>query len=236
MLAITDVHAHYGYFEALHGVSAEVGDREIVTLLGANGAGKTTLVSTVMGLMRPTRGSIVFDGDPIARLRTDKIVRRGIALVPERRELFSELSVYENLYMGSYTRRNPGEIGRDFEMVYSYFPKLRERSRQLAATLSGGEQQMLAIGRALMSRPRLLLLDEPSLGLSPIMITTIFDVLKRINTEAGVALFLIEQNTNIALSVATRGYVLESGRIVAHDTTAALSESKLVRESYLGAA
>jgi branched-chain amino acid transport system ATP-binding protein len=187
-----------------------------------------------MGLMRPSNGSISFEGKPIERLRTDQIVRRGIALVPERRALFAEMSIYENLYMGSFIRHDKKAVNDDIDMVHGYFPILLERSRQLAATLSGGEQQMLAIGRALMSRPRLLLLDEPSLGLSPIMIAKIFDVVKRINAESGVAIFLIEQNTSIALSVATRGYVLESGRIVAHDTTKALAESSLVKESYLG--
>ena len=225
----------YGYFEALKGVSVEVAEREVVTLLGANGAGKSTLVSTVMGLVRPFKGEIRLGSTRIDGMRPDQVVRKGIALVPERRELFGEMSVYENLYMGSFTRSDNKAVKEDLDVVHHYFPKLLDRRQQPAATLSGGEQQMLAIGRALMSRPRLLLLDEPSLGLSPIMIRTIFDVLERINAESGMAMFLIEQNTSIALSVAQRGYVLESGRIVAQDTTRALMESSLIKESYLGA-
>ena len=225
----------YGYFEALKGVSVEVAEREVVTLLGVNGAGKSTLVSTVMGLVRPFKGEIRLGSTRIDGMRPDQVVRKGIALVPERRELFGEMSVYENLYMGSFTRSDNKAVKEDLDVVHHYFPKLLDRRQQPAATLSGGEQQMLAIGRALMSRPRLLLLDEPSLGLSPIMIRTIFDVLERINAESGMAMFLIEQNTSIALSVAQRGYVLESGRIVAQDTTRALMESSLIKESYLGA-
>ena len=203
-------------------------------MLGINGACKTTLLSAIAGLVRSAKGSITLDGEPLTSLRPEHIVRRGVALVPERRELFPEMSVAENLEIGAYLRRDSAAVRADMKMIFAYFPGLEPRRQQQASTLSGGQQQMLAIGRALMSRPRYLLLDEPSLGLSPVMLEAIFEIIERINREEGTTVFLVEQNTRVALSVARRGYVLENGRVVAAGSSEALLDSDLVRHSYLG--
>ena len=234
MLSIRDLHVSYGRAEAVRGVSLDVPKGEIVALLGINGAGKTTLLSAIVGLVRSTRGSITLDGEPLSKLRPEYIVRRGLALVPERRDLFPEMSVAENLEIGAYLRNDRAAVRADMKLIYGYFPVLEPCRQQQASTLSGGQQQMLAIGRALMSRPRYLLLDEPSLGLSPVMLEAIFEIIERINREEGTTVFLVEQNTRVALSVARRGYVLENGVVVASGTSEELLDSDLVRNSYLG--
>ena len=234
MLSVRDLHVSYGRAEAVRGVSVDVAKGEIVALLGINGAGKTTLLSAIAGLVRCASGSITLDGELLTSLRPEYIVRRGVALVPERRDLFPEMSVAENLEIGAYLRRDRAEVRADMNMIYGYFPVLEPRRQQLASTLSGGQQQMLAIGRALMSRPRYLLLDEPSLGLSPVMLEAIFEIIERINREDGTTVLLVEQNTQVALSVARRGYVLENGRVVAAGSSEELLDSDLVRHSYLG--
>ena len=236
MLSIRDLEVYYGRAEAVRGVSLDVPKGEIVALLGINGAGKTTLLSAVAGLVRSAKGSVTLDGELLTGLRPEYIVRRGVALVPERRDLFPEMSVAENLEMGAYLRRDRAAVRADMKLIYGYFPVLEPRRQQLASTLSGGQQQMLAIGRALMSRPRYLLLDEPSLGLSPVMLEAIFEIIERINREEGTTVFLVEQNTRVALSVARRGYVLENGMVVASGTSEELLDSDLVRQSYLGGA
>jgi len=236
MLSIRDLEVYYGRAEAVRGVSLDVPKGEIVALLGINGAGKTTLLSAVAGLVRSAKGSVTLDGELLTGLRPEYIVRRGVALVPERRDLFPEMSVAENLEMGAYLRRDRAAVRADMKLIYGYFPVLEPRRQQLASTLSGGQQQMLAIGRALMSRPRYLLLDEPSLGLSPVMLEAIFEIIERINREEGTTVFLVEQNTRVALSVARRGYVLENGMVVASGTSEELLDSDLVRHSYLGGA
>ena len=236
MLSIRDLEVYYGRDEAVRGVSLDVPKGEIVALLGINGAGKTTLLSAVAGLVRSAKWSITLDGELLTGLRPEYIVRRGVALVPERRDLFPEMSVAENLEMGAYLRRDRAAVRADMKLIYGYFPVLEPRRQQLASTLSGGQQQMLAIGRALMSRPRYLLLDEPSLGLSPVMLEAIFEIIERINREEGTTVFLVEQNTRVALSVARRGYVLENGMVVASGTSEELLDSDLVRHSYLGGA
>ena len=236
MLSIRDLQVSYGRAEAVRGVSLDVAKGEIVALLGTNGAGKTTLLSAVVGLVRAGRGTITLDGEPLTNMKSEQIVRRGVALVPERRDLFPEMSVAENLEMGAYLRRDRAAVRADMDLIYSYFPVLEPRRQQQASTLSGGQQQMLAIGRALMSRPRYLLLDEPSLGLSPVMLEAIFEIIERINREEGTTVFLVEQNTRVALSVARRGYVLENGFVVASGSSEELLGSDLVRQSYLGGA
>ena len=234
MLSVRDLHVSYGRAEAVRGVSVDVAKGEIVALLGINGAGKTTLLSAIAGLVRCASGSITLDGELLTSLRPEYIVRRGVALVPERRDLFPEMSVAENLEIGAYLRRDRAEVRADMNMIYGYFPVLEPRRQQLASTLSGGQQQMLAIGRALMSRPRYLLLDEPSLGLAPVMLEAIFEIIERINREDGTTVLLVEQNTRVALSVARRGYVLENGRVVAAGSSEELLDNDLVRHSYLG--
>ena len=236
MLSIRDLQVSYGRAEAVRGVSLDVPKGEIVALLGTNGAGKTTLLSAVVGLVRAGRGTITLDGEPLTNMKPEQIVRRGVALVPERRDLFPEMSVAENLEMGAYLRRDRAAVRADMDLIYSYFPVLEPRRQQQASTLSGGQQQMLAIGRALMSRPRYLLLDEPSLGLSPVMLEAIFEIIERINREEGTTVFLVEQNTRVALSVARRGYVMEIGFVVASGSSEELLGSDLVRRSYLGGA
>ena len=233
LLEVADLDAQYGRIRALSGVSLTVDDGEIVTLIGANGAGKTTTLRSISGLLRPSRGSIRFDGDDLLKLTPDGVVRRGVGHSPEGRRVFARMSVRENLELGAYTRSSRTEIAADFERVLTIFPRLRERIVQKAGTLSGGEQQMLAIARALMSRPRLLMLDEPSLGLSPILVQTIFGVIRDINAR-GTTILLIEQNARQALSIATRGYVLEVGKIVYADSAANLMASEAVRAAYLG--
>jgi branched-chain amino acid transport system ATP-binding protein len=233
LLEVNDLDAQYGRIRALSGVSLTVDEGEIVTLIGANGAGKTTTLRSISGLLRPSRGSIRFDGDDLLKLTPDGVVRRGVGHSPEGRRVFARMSVRENLELGAYTRSSRTEIAEDFERVFAIFPRLRERIAQKAGTLSGGEQQMLAIARALMSRPRLLMLDEPSLGLSPILVQTIFGVIREINAR-GTTILLIEQNARQALSIATRGYVLEVGKIVYADSAANLMASEAVRVAYLG--
>jgi len=232
-LELADVVSGYGPIEVLHGLSLRVEEGEAVTLIGANGAGKTTTLRTITGLIRPRRGEIRLDGRRLDRLPPHAIVRCGVAHVPEGRRVFGRLTVLENLELGAFTRRPGREVAEDLERVLTLFPRLRERLSQPAGTLSGGEQQMLAIGRALMARPRLLLLDEPSMGLSPVMVETIFAVIRDIHRQ-GTALLLVEQNVPLALAVASRGYVLEAGRIVAEASAADLRESDVVRRAYLG--
>ena len=235
LLSISNIETLYGKITALNGISLEVREGSIVTILGANGAGKTTLLKTVAGLLddQPEKGTITFEGKRIERKKAVKVAPLGISYVPEGREIFSELSVMENLKIGAYARNDKEAVARDLERVLGYFPILSQRARQTAGTLSGGEQQMLAISRGLMSSPRLLMLDEPSLGLAPILVNEIFDIIRTINEE-GVTIFLVEQNANMALSVADYGYVLETGRIVLSDTSQNLLENEDVKEFYLG--
>ena len=234
MLRVTDIHAAYGPILALHGVSLEVAEGSIVTLLGPNGAGKSTTLRTISGLMHPTSGTIEFDGRRIDRLAAERIVSLGISQVPENRQLFAELTVLENLRLGSWGRHDRNGIKGDMEQVFAYFPILLQREKQVAGTLSGGEQQMLAIGRGLMARPRLLILDEPSLGLAPLVTREIFQIIKSINEKQKVTILVVEQNANLALEIAQHGYVLETGRVVLDDTSANLQRSESVRRSYLG--
>ena len=233
MLQLRDVAAGYGQVRVLNGLSLEVRRGEIVCLLGSNATGKTTTMRVVLGLVRPTDGSVEFDGQRLDRLPTARRVHLGIAAVPEGRRLFAEMSVYENLLMGAYARSDDDAVDADMERVYQLFPRLKERRAQAAATLSGGEQQMLAIGRALMSRPKLLLLDEPSMGLAPALVETIFETISRINRQ-GITILLVEQNAQMALSVAHRGYVLRGGRTVLEDRAEALLQNDEVRLAYLG--
>lgn len=234
LLVVRNIEAFYGPIMALRGVSLDVPKGRIVTVLGANGAGKTTLMKTVSGVMDPEKGEIRFDGENIAGAEPDRVVRAGIVHVPEGREVFPLLSVAENLRMGAFTRRDATGIAADEEMVYSYFPILKERRAQAAGTLSGGQQQMLAIGRGLMARPKLMLLDEPSLGLSPLLVSEIFHIIGRLNREQQVTMMLVEQNAQVALDAAHYGYVLELGRIVMADDADALKRSKDIQEFFLG--
>ena len=242
MLRVKNIETWYDLIRALHGISFEVRQGDIVALLGANGAGKTTTLKTVMRLLhdqkkeQPEKGAIEFLGERIDRRDTDKIVRMGIGYVPEGREVFPELSVMENILMGAYTRRDKSGVRSDAERVFHHFPVLRERSRQQAGYLSGGEQQMLAIGRALMSRPKLLMLDEPSLGLSPLLTKEIFQIIKDINVQDGVTILLVEQNVNMALKYAHFAFLMENGRIVRADRPEVLREDEDVQEFYLGIA
>ena len=235
LLDVENIDAQYGRIRALDGVSLHVHEGEIVTLIGANGAGKTTTLRAISGLIRPTRGAIRFAGEDLLKCTPDAIVRRGVGHSPEGRRVFARMTVRENLDLGAYARTSRPEIEADFKRVLEIFPRLRERLQQKAGTLSGGEQQMLAIARALMSRPRLLMLDEPSLGLSPILVQTIFGVIRGINAS-GTTILLIEQNARQALSIANRGYVLEVGKIVYSDTATNLMASEAVRAAYLGGA
>jgi branched-chain amino acid transport system ATP-binding protein len=234
LLKVQGIDTFYGPIQAIRGVSLEVPEGRIVTVLGANGAGKTTILRTISGVLDADRGEVIFDGQSISGLTPDRVMRRGICHSPEGREIFPFLSVAENLMMGSYTRRDKDEVARDLEMCFGYFPRLKERADQRAGQLSGGEQQMLAISRALMGRPKLLLLDEPSLGLSPLLTLQIFEIVRRINRERGVAILLVEQNAHIALQTADYGYVLEVGRIVMEDTCQRLMETDDIKEFYLG--
>jgi branched-chain amino acid transport system ATP-binding protein len=233
MLELSDVHTYYGNIRALRGVSLSVNEGEIVTLIGANGAGKTTTLRTILGLARPRRGSVRFKSQRVDTQATDRIVRLGIAQSPEGRRIFPRLSVLENLELGAFARPDRDGIASDLDRVLGLFPRLRERLQQKGGTLSGGEQQMLAISRALMARPALLLLDEPSMGLSPILVETIFRIIQDINRQ-GTTILLVEQNARMALRVAHRGYVLQTGRLVLHDSAAELLRSDVVRKSYLG--
>lgn len=234
MLKLRKVQTFYGNIQALKDVTIEISEGEIITLIGANGAGKTTTLMAVCGIVTPRSGEILFMGKPITGMEPDKIVSLGICQVPEGRRIFPYLSVAENLDMGAFLRKDKAEIKRDMEYVFDLFPILAERRHQAGGTLSGGEQQMLAISRALMTRPRLLLLDEPSLGLAPLIVKRIFEIISKINAENNTTIFLVEQNANLALKVAARGYVMENGRITLTDSSKNLLANEAVRKAYLG--
>ena len=235
MLKVNGINVFYGNVQALFDVSIEVGDNEIVSIIGANGAGKTTLMKTIMGINRPAKGDITYNGEIISNLKAHLVVGRGIVYIPEGREVFPQMSVLENLEMGAFCKKySKAELDRHVEEVYELFPRLKERARQLAGTLSGGEQQMLAIGRALMSRPRMLLLDEPSMGLSPILVQEIFSCITEVN-RGGTTILLVEQNAKMALTVSDRAYVLETGSVVLEGRAADLLDNEQVKEAYLGA-
>jgi branched-chain amino acid transport system ATP-binding protein len=235
MLELKDIHTYYGHIHALKGISLTVNEGEIVTLIGSNGAGKSTTIRTIAGLIHPRLGEIILEGERIDHLPAHKIVGRGVGQAPEGRWIFPKLTVMENLEMGAFARADTDGIKADMERVFELFPRLKERHNQRGGTLSGGEQQMLAISRALMAAPRLLLLDEPSMGLAPVLIETIFEKIIDINRQ-GVTILLVEQNALIALEVAQRGYVLQTGQIILHDTAANLRTNELVRKAYLGEA
>jgi len=233
MLEINDIHTYYGNIHALKGISVTVNEGEIVTLIGANGAGKTTTLRTVTGLLTPREGSIIYEGENITGIPAHKLVYKKIAMVPEGRGVFAKLTVQENFEMGSYSRDDKAGIARDLERVFELFPRMKERRKQVAGTLSGGEQQMLATGRAMMAAPRLLMLDEPSMGLAPVLVDAVFDAIVQINKE-GTTILLVEQNALMALSIANRGYVLQTGEIVVHDNAEALKQNEMVQKAYLG--
>src|SRR5437763_14387675 len=234
VLEVKDLTVNYGVITALHGISLQIRQGDIVTLIGANGAGKTTTLRAISGLLRPSAGTVSYEGQPIHTLKPHKIVQRGLCHVPEGRMVFANLTVLENLQMGAFLRSDRAGIQSTQEYVYSVFPRLKERERQIAGTLSGGEQQMLAIGRALMSKPRFLMLDEPSLGIAPILVKTIFQKIVEINQSLGITILLVEQNANLALEVSNYGYVLETGRIILHDKCPALRTNEQVKSAYLG--
>jgi branched-chain amino acid transport system ATP-binding protein len=233
ILAIDDVHTYYGNIHALKGLSIDLQEGEIVTLIGANGAGKTTTLRTIAGLLRPKQGKVVFEGEELTTVPPHDIVSRGISMVPEGRGIFARLTVTENLEMGAFSRGDKKEIAESTERVFTLFPRLKERRHQVGGTLSGGEQQMLATGRALMARPRVILMDEPSMGLAPVLVELIFETIQDINKE-GVSILLVEQNALMALAIASRGYVLQTGEIVLSDTAENLKENPVVQKSYLG--
>ncbi len=233
MLAINDLKVNYGMIQAIKGVSFEVKEGEVIALIGANGAGKTTILHTITGLLSPKQGTVVFQGQDITKIPGHKIVSMGMAHVPEGRRVFSQLSVLQNLKMGAYTRKDKGEIEDSLNMVYKRFPRLKERKNQPAGTLSGGEQQMLAMGRALMSKPRIILMDEPSMGLSPIFVNEIFDIIKEVSAS-GTTVLLVEQNAKKALSIADRAYVLETGYIALEGKADELLEDERIKKAYLG--
>ena len=233
MLQVTDLKVNYGVIQAIKGVSFEVNEGEVIALIGANGAGKTTILHTVTGLIAPKSGKIEFEGKDITKMPAHKIVTLGMAHVPEGRRVFADLSVYENLLMGAFTRKDKDEIAKTLEMVYKRFPRLRERKNQVAGTLSGGEQQMLAMGRALMSHPKILLMDEPSMGLSPLFVNEIFDIIKEVSAS-GTTVLLVEQKAKKALSIADRAYVLETGKIVLDAAADVLMNDPSIKKAYLG--
>ncbi|MBL3641092.1 ABC transporter ATP-binding protein [Bacillus sp. RHFB] len=233
MLKIEDINVYYGNIQALKGVSMEINEGEIVTLIGANGAGKSTLLKTISGLLKPKQGKVLFEGDSIGGKAAQSIVKMGISHVPEGRRVFANMTVAENLELGAYLRKDKADIHKDMEKVYELFPRLLERIKQQAGTLSGGEQQMLAMGRALMAKPRLLLLDEPSMGLAPLLVKQIFNIIQEIS-ESGTTILLVEQNANLALSIADRAYVVETGRIVLSGNAEELTSSEEIKMAYLG--
>ena len=233
MLRVEDINVYYGAIHAIKGISLDVPDGEIVALIGSNGAGKSTTLRTISGLMRPKKGRIMYDGEDITGVPAHKIVGKGLCQVPEGRHVFANMTVLENLELGAYLRNDKDGIAKDMEAVFEKFPRLLERKNQIAGTLSGGEQQMLAMARALMSRPKLLLLDEPSMGLAPLLVKEIFNIIKEINAS-GTTVLLVEQNANMALSIADKAYVLETGRITLSGTAAELASSEEVRKAYLG--
>lgn len=233
MLEVKDLEVYYGVIQAIKGISFHVDKGEIIALIGANGAGKTTTLHTVTGLISPKNGHVLFEGKDITKVPAHKIVSMGMAHVPEGRRVFAELSVYENLKMGAYTRKDKNEIEESLKNVYKRFPRLEERKNQMAGTLSGGEQQMLAMGRALMSRPKIILMDEPSMGLSPIMVNEIFDIIRSVS-ESGTTVLLVEQNAKKALAIADRAYVLETGKIVLEGKAKDLLEDDSIKKAYLG--
>ena len=233
LLQVTDLHVKYGNIEVLHGINLQVGQGEIVTIVGANGAGKSTTLLTISGLVKPSKGTILLEGRPLEKMKAHEIVEAGIAQVPEGRRVFGTLTTQENLGLGAFTRNDPQKIKKNLDWIYGLFPILAERRQQLAGTLSGGEQQMLAIGRGLMSEPKVLLMDEPSLGLAPLLVRAIFQTIKEINAT-GVTVVLVEQNARAALKLAHRGYVLDLGRIAAEDQAAALLADPKVQSVYLG--
>lgn len=233
MLKVENIDVHYGNIHAIKDITFDVNEGEVVTLIGANGAGKTTILKTVSKLMDPSSGSITYDGQPLSKLAPHDMVYAGMAHVPEGRRVFSKMSVEENLQMGAYSRGSKSEMAEDLEMVFSYFPRLKERMNQAAGTLSGGEQQMLAIGRALMSRPKLLLMDEPSMGLAPLLVQEIFNIINTIKAT-GTTILLVEQNANQALKVADRAYVLETGKIIKSGSADLLLEDDTIKKAYLG--
>ena len=234
MLELRDLTVSYGAITALHGISIKVEAGSIVTLVGSNGAGKSTTLRAISGLVRAKSGEIFYEDQPITNMPPHRIVGRGIAQSPEGRMVFANLTVKENLRMGAYLRKDKANFGKDLDFIYGIFPRLKERAKQTAGTLSGGEQQMLAIGRALMSKPKLLLLDEPSLGIAPLLTKTIFEQIVAVNQELKLTILLVEQNANLALEISHRGYVLETGRILLEDTAEALRQDPKVREAYLG--
>ena len=233
LLEVKNLDVHYGVIQAIKDVSFEVNEGEIVTLIGANGAGKTTTMQSIMGLIHPSHGEIYYDGQKINGIPSHKIVKLGMTQVPEGRRIFSELTVYENLLMGAYTRTDKDGIEKDFKDIYELFPRLEERKNQIAGTLSGGEQQMLAMGRAIMSKPKLLMLDEPSMGLSPLLVDQVFEIIKHFH-EIGTTILLVEQNANKSLAISDRAYVLENGKIVLTGTGKELLASEEIKKAYLG--
>jgi len=233
LLDVQDTHTYYGNIRALRGISLSVDRGEVVCMIGSNGAGKTTTLKTIIGTLRPRQGQITLEGERIDGLTSDRVVRRGVAQAPEGRRIFPRMTVLENLELGAFAREDQEHVREDMERVFTLFPRLKERLQQKGGTLSGGEQQMLAIARALMARPKLLLLDEPSMGLSPILVDTIFRTIRDINQQ-GTTILLVEQNARMALRVAHRGYVIQTGRIILHDTARGLLQSDLIRKSYLG--
>lgn len=233
MLKVDSLHVYYGNVQALKGISIEVNQGEVVTLIGSNGAGKSTLLKTISGLVRPKMGSVIFQGEDLSKLSPDEIVRRGIAHVPEGRRIFTNMTVMENLKMGAYQRKDKEQLKTDYEEVFSLFPILKRRAEQMAGTLSGGEQQMLALSRALLSKPKLLILDEPSLGLAPVMVDIVFDVIDKVR-NTGITILLVEQNAHLALESSKRAYVLETGVIKLVGESSALLEDERIIEAYLG--
>ena len=233
MLEIKDLEVYYGVIQAIKGISFEVNKGEVIALIGANGAGKTTILHTITGLLSPKKGSVIYEGTDITKIPAHKIVSLGMAHVPEGRRVFADLSVYENLKMGAYTRKDKNEVEETLEKVYERFPRLKERKNQMAGTLSGGEQQMLAMGRALMSKPKIILMDEPSMGLSPLLVNEIFDIIQEVS-KSGTTVLLVEQNAKKALSIADRAYVLETGKIVLDGKAEDLLNDDSIKKAYLG--